>query len=110
MFKSKLSSQELVSRRDAVLSIQNEIHDIREMQRAGFVKGYQPAQIIKMEDSELFKPKAVEDGNSKAASANREQRNANNIISDGHKLALVQIKARDRLIVRNKQRLFVESL
>ena len=60
--RSKLTPEELSHRQQILDTLQVEIQRIRDIQRAGYIKGYQGSQIERMEDSELFNPKyQVED-------------------------------------------------
>jgi hypothetical protein len=55
--RSKFTPQEMANRQEQVVELQAAINDIREMQRSGFVKGYQVQRLAKMEESELFNPR-----------------------------------------------------
>lgn len=54
--RSKISVEELSQRQQMLSALQEEIQRIKEIQRAGFVKGYLGKQIDKMEESEVFNP------------------------------------------------------
>ena len=54
--RSKFSPEELEQRQQILNALQMEIQRIKDIQRAGYVKGYQSVQLDKMEDSELFNP------------------------------------------------------
>ncbi len=88
----------MASRLAAVVQLQEEINDLKQSQRAGFVKDYQGTRLVRMEDSELFKPSKDGDKN-KSDAARKAERAQSNQLSDAQKLALVRIKERDREIV-----------
>ena len=54
--RSKFSEEELGERQQILTALQLEIQRIKEIQRAGFVKGYQTVQMDRMEDSAMFNP------------------------------------------------------
>lgn len=54
--RSKFSSEELEQRQAILTTLQSEIQRIKDIQRAGYVKGYQSVQMDAMEDSILFNP------------------------------------------------------
>jgi len=108
--RSKHTPEEMAMRQQILMKLQMEITNIKEAQRAGYVKGYQAVQISSMEDSELFKP--VPGGNAAknrdwASEDGEERRNAssvvtgsrNNNMTDEHRLQLHALKERDTLIV-----------
>jgi len=72
-----------------------EIQNIRDYQRAGFMKGYQSNQLATIEESELFNPK---DGESKGGvqPAAKQQE-----ITDAQRLGLKNILDTDAKIVSN---------
>lgn len=53
--RTKFSPEEMALRSNMVSSLQLEIQTIREIQRAGYVKGYQSIFTPTMEESELFR-------------------------------------------------------
>jgi hypothetical protein len=77
--------------------LQDQINDIKELQRAGFVQGYTAQKLVRMEDSEIFKPRQPGD-EAKYDPKNVAARNAN--ISQQQQMSLMRIKERDKLIVR----------
>jgi hypothetical protein len=83
-------------------ALQGEIQRIKEIQRAGYIKGYQGVQMDKMEDSEIFNPQFRQEGDSKEDQIPRKtgvvgSRNLN--MNDAHRAGLQQLKERDALIV-----------
>jgi DNA repair ATPase RecN len=54
--RSKFSAEELSHRQQILDALQLEIQRIKDIQRAGYIKGYSGVQMEKMEDSELFNP------------------------------------------------------
>ena len=52
--RSKFSPEELSHRSQILEALLTEIQRIKDIQRAGHVKGYQGVQLEKMEDSEMF--------------------------------------------------------
>ena len=53
--RSKFTPEEMSARKSMLTTLQKEIQAIKDMQRAGFVKGYQAIQMSSMEESEIFK-------------------------------------------------------
>lgn len=53
--RSKYSPEDLERRRTVVGELQLEIKTIKDIQRAGFITGYQSAALVSMKDSELFR-------------------------------------------------------
>lgn len=77
-----------------------EIEGFKDLQRAGYVKGYRTTQMVKMEDSDLFKGKTPgEEYKYNPAAAIARSKN----LSDGHRQALLQIRERDKKIVSRQQ-------
>ena len=55
--RSKFSPEDLALRQQMLVALQAEIQRIKEIQRAGYVKGYQSVTMDRMEDSEIFNPR-----------------------------------------------------
>lgn len=77
------------------MALQESIADIKDMQRAGFVPGYAAQRLVRMEDSEAFKPRTPGD-ESKYDVKNMIARNSN--ITGQQQMALMRIKERDKMI------------
>jgi hypothetical protein len=54
--RSKFTPEELSLRQKILVDLQAEIQAVKELQRAGYVKGYKGAQMVTMEQSEMFRP------------------------------------------------------
>ena len=80
-----------------VVTLQDQITEIKDMQRSGYVHGYNVQKLVKMEDSEIFQPRKPGD-EAKFDPKNIAARNNN--ISQGQQMALMRIKERDKQIVR----------
>eukprot|EP01035_Chromulina_nebulosa_P019369 gene19369-25236_t len=100
--RSKLSPEEMKSRQQMIVKLQLEIQGIKEIQRAGYVKGYQAIVHSTMEDSELFKPKeftSTDDPNNTVNGTNPLSRGVGprrgEELTDDHRLQLQKIKERD---------------
>jgi hypothetical protein len=103
--RSKLSSEEMSWRQQIISSLLAEIQAIRDIQRAGYVKGYQSVAMVTLEESELFKPKDSSDANTSInnGSTTTASRGVNSVhkeeMTDNHRLALMKLKERDLEIV-----------
>lgn len=103
--RSKFTPEELAARQNMLVELQSEIQNLKEQQRAGYVKGYKGHQIVKMEDSELFRlppPATAADGSilptippPRGVTGSR-----NNNMTEQQKMSLMIIKDRDAKIVR----------
>lgn len=60
--RSRYSPEELKDRQEKVVFMQASIQEIKDLQRAGFVKAYATNRVAKMEDSEMFKKRDIEMG------------------------------------------------
>lgn len=91
--KSKYTGDEMSIRRQILTQFQQEIQAIKDFQRTGYVKQFQPVNMTTMEESEMFKG-AEENGTRGvfAPAAKQEE------ITDNNRFALQQIKDRDRAI------------
>jgi hypothetical protein len=96
IIQSKLTPEELTNRQNILIALQEQINGIKDMQRSGYVPGYVAQKLVKMEDSEIFKPRAPGD-ESKYDPRNIAARNQN--VSQQQQMALMRIKERDKLIV-----------
>lgn len=108
--RTKFSPEVMKLRQNMVIQLQTELHGIREVQRAGFVKGYVSQQrYVSMEESEAFQPSSTsakgggKDGkkndfvdamNSKDA----QRKGRHNDMSDQQRTQMQQIKERDKKI------------
>lgn len=107
--RSKHTPEEMATRQQILMKLQMEITNIKEAQRAGYVKGYQAIQISSMEDSELFKPNHAgnaskikdfsDDGEERSNASSVVTGSRNNNMTDEHRLQLHAIKERDTQIV-----------
>ncbi len=103
--RSKFSPEELAERQNMLVDLQNQIQDIKEMQRAGYVKGYQGNRLTKMEDSEMFRPKDITNtgpGGTPAPGGIHTRGvtgTRNNNMTDENRMQLMALKERDNLIV-----------
>lgn len=97
--RSKLSPEEINMRQQMIQKLQIEINSMKEIQRAGYVKGYQSVQMVSMENHEIFQPR----DNNKSNGVNGPRPPAvngqrNNEMTDDHRMQLHQIKERDSKI------------
>ena len=99
--RTKLSPEELQVRQNMVQGLQLEIQGLRDIQRSGYIKGYQAIAMPTMENSGMFRNKddieAVKGDshvNSGVVSGNR-----NVEMTDQHRAQLQKIKERDVVIV-----------
>ncbi|CAM9151853.1 unnamed protein product [Ectocarpus fasciculatus] len=60
--RSKYSAEELSRRRMMVGDLQLEIKNIKDIQRSGFITGYQSAALVPMAESELFRASNLDGG------------------------------------------------
>lgn len=100
--KSKYTGDEMSIRRQILTQFQQEIQAIKDFQRTGYVKQFQPVNMTTMEESEMFKGRLVfnpitgaEENGTRgvfAPAAKQEE------ITDNNRFALQQIKDRDRAI------------
>ena len=103
--RSKFSPEEIASRQQMLQRVQVEITCLREIQRAGYVKGYQAIQMVDMEHHEIFQPR--DNGSSSSSSSSAAGGNSrpavtghrNNDMTDEHRMQLHQIKDRDAKFV-----------
>eukprot|EP01041_Mallomonas_annulata_P009789 gene9789-20360_t len=96
--KSKYSHDELQTRQQIIVQLQQEIQGIKDFQRAGYIKGYQTYQLATMDDSELFRaPQALEEGVG-APNAGVQRGVKQQEITDENRLALQLIRDKDNVI------------
>lgn len=88
--RSKFSPEELRTREEVVIALQQEIEQVRAAQRGGYIQGYniKPA-ISSMEDSELFRPASGGSGGGGGPQRQQEQ------ITADQQMQLQQLKERD---------------
>lgn len=107
--RSRFTPDELQVRGQMVIQLQQMIQNLKDLQRQGFVKGYQGQRMTTMEDSEMFKKRDIESGmvvDSKGTVANSASQAKgvigvkNNNMTDLHRQQLVLIRDRDAKIVR----------
>jgi len=89
--KSKYSPDELRTRQQILSQLQQEIQGIKDMQRSGYIKGYQGFQLTTMENSDMFK---AAEGGPKGVVAKGPQEE----MTDQNRLALQLIRDKDRQI------------
>lgn len=107
--RSRFSPEELQRRGQVVVQSQNMINTIKDVQRQGFVKQYQGYKLVSMEESEIFKKRDIETGETKVDSDGNVvkvttqakgvvgKRNVN--MTDQHRQQLMLIRERDEKIV-----------
>eukprot|EP01040_Poterioochromonas_malhamensis_P004544 gene4544-4872_t len=106
--RSRFTPEEIQRRQQVVIETQNIINNLKDLQRSGYVKQYQGYKLVSMEESELFKKRDVETGETKVdkdgnvtkvtsqAKGVTGKRNAN--MTDQHRQQLMLIKERDEKI------------
>ncbi len=102
--RSKLSPEELAERQSILVRLQLEIREIKEMQRANYVPGYQMTRIVEMKNSEMFKPTTGTDGkpgDTTTATGGRGgiSGSRNNNMTEQHAQQLITLRRRDEEIV-----------
>jgi hypothetical protein len=111
--QSKYTPEELERRRQTVAEFQMELQTIRDVQRAGFVKGYQTTTLVTMAESDMFRGgggAAGGKGNGSAllggglgatttGAAHGVSGSRNMEMTDQHRLGLQRLKERDQQIV-----------
>ncbi len=107
--RSRFTPEEIQRRQQVVIETQNIINNLKDLQRSGYVKQYQGYKLVSMEESELFKKRDVETGETKVdkdgnvtkvtspAKGVTGKRNAS--MTDQHRQQLMLIKERDEKIV-----------
>lgn len=89
--KSKFTKEELIRRNEIVVALQEEIEELKGSQKqGGQVNAAATSHILRMEDHEIFKKPAP--GSQGGGGVKYEQE----ALTDGHKLRLQQIQARDK--------------
>lgn len=107
--RSKFTPEELLERQDMLIQLQTQIMDIKEMQRAGFVKGYKANKLGTMEENEMFKPKTIDyiktggadgvaGGSTNTVQARGVNGHRNNNMTDEHRVQLMSLRERDAQI------------
>jgi hypothetical protein len=106
--RSRFPEQELTRREQVLVQLQSVIQNLKDLQRQGFVKQYQGFKLQSMEESELFKARDIETGETKTdadgnvmkvtttARGVTGTRNVN--MTDDHRQQLMLIKERDQKI------------
>jgi hypothetical protein len=106
--RSRFTPDELQVRGQMVVQLQQMIQNLKDLQRQGFVKGYQGQRIATMEESDMFKKRDIESGtvvDSKGTvTKNPMQAKGvmgvrNNDMTDQHRQQLMLIRERDAKIV-----------
>jgi hypothetical protein len=107
--RSRYTKEELESRERILTHLQGTIQELKDIQRAGYVKGYQGYKIATMEESDMFKKRDVETGETKTdkdgnvtqvtTQARGVVGKRNNAMSDNQRDQLLLIKERDQKIV-----------
>lgn len=101
--RSKFSPEVLKLRQQMLVQLQMDIQTMRDIQRSGYVKGYQAVRVATMEESEVFHPK--EDENTKSKSKKRSKgpvgvvSKATEEMTDEHRFQLQRIRERDAEMV-----------
>jgi hypothetical protein len=118
-YQSKYTPEELERRRQTVAEFQMELQTIRDVQRAGFVKGYQSTTLVTMAESDMFRgggggasagaggkggggPAQLGGGlGATSAGATHGVSGSRNMdMTDQHRLGLQRLRERDQQIVR----------
>lgn len=111
--KSKYSKEDLDRRRATVEELQLEIKTVKDIQRSGFITGYQSAALVSMKESELFRDSNLQSGGAAEAGSGYRpvgsgsgtrglgvSNNRNNEMSADQKQSLQMLKDKDREIDR----------
>jgi hypothetical protein len=106
--RSRFPPEELTRREAVLIQLQSVIQNLKDIQRQGYVKQYQGLKLATMEESELFKKRDIETGETKTdkdgnvvkvtsqAKGVVGKRNVN--MTDDHRQQLMLIKERDEKI------------
>ncbi len=116
--RSKFTPEELQMRQQMLTKLHNEIEGVKEVKRAGYVKGYQGVQMVSMENHEICTAPdgggmGGNSGSGTTGTVDRPSRGVygerNNDMTAEHRMQLHQIKERDAQIVSSwlYQSLFV---
>jgi len=92
--RSKYSKESMQERQQVLTDTRLEIEKIREMQRKGYNKNYSSVQLMRMEDSEMFRGGAGGGGGGGGAAGG----GRNNDMTSDHKAQLQALKQRDQAI------------
>ena len=91
--RTKFSPEVMKLRKNMVEQLQMEINSIRDVQRSGYVKGYESQQrFVNMEDSELFKSSSTKGGDKKDGKDGKGKSLANDLNSRQSQNGAVQAR------------------